>query len=340
MLKVSLVALLALAAAGSKKGAKKPKEPPPAAAPAQPAPVEAAPAPAPEPEPPKPEPTKEPAPAPAPTPAPAPAAAEPAGIKPASAVETTKPKLVILEVTPGGGIDPTIANALGDAITLEVQKRGYFTATSMGELRTMLGVERQRQLMGCSDASAASCMAELADAIGARFVLSGSLTRLGDAYQLSLQTIDTNKAQPIGRSVRIATDPSALIDQVPFAVAEATATALPPPPSKVLPYAMIIGGGVLALGGGVIGLNTLTRDLAVQSELNSSDANMALLRPLAEYNKDARDVRIQKTTSVITFVVGLALIAGGVFLMPSSTSGTSATLVPSADGFAVVGVFP
>jgi TolB-like protein len=122
-------------------------------------------------------------------------------MKPASAVETTKPKLVVLEVTPGGGIDPTIAAALGDAITLEIAKRGYFTPTSMKELQTMLGVERQKQLMGCSEA-ASQCMAELADAIGARFVLNGSLTRLGDAFQLALQVIDTTKAQPIGRSVR------------------------------------------------------------------------------------------------------------------------------------------
>lgn len=345
MLKVSLVALVvAAAAAAPKKKKTPPPKAPPAAAevqPAPPAPVAepapapvAAPAPAPAPEPVKPQPTPEPEPA---KPA-APAEASPA-IKPASAVETTKPKLVVLEMTAGGGIDPSVAAALGDAITLEVEKRGYFTPTSMKELQTMLGVERQRQLLGCSDASASACMAELADAIGARFVLSGSLTRLGDGYQLSLQTIDTARAQPIGRSIRIAKDPSVLIEQVPFAVAEATATTLPPPPSRVLPYTLIITGAVFVLGGGVVGLNALTRDLAVRSELISSDTNMGLLRPMSEYERDAYDVGVQKTLSLAAFIVGAAALGLGIFLMPSS-SPTQVAIVPSANGAAVVGLFP
>ena len=340
MLKVSLVALVvaAAAAAPKKKKTPPPKAPSPAAE-VQPAPApvaEPAPAPAPEPEPVKPAPAPEPV-KPAAQP---PAAAEaPAELKPASAVETTKPKLVVLELTAGGGIDPTVAAALGDAITLEIDKRGYFTPTSMKELQTMLGVERQRQLLGCSDASASACMAELADAIGARFVLSGSLTRLGDGYQLSLQTIDTAKAQPIGRSIRIAKDPSVLIDQVPFAVAEATATTLPPPPSRVLPYTLIITGAVFVLGGGVVGLNALTRDLAVRSELISSDTNMGLLRPMSEYERDAYDVGVQKTLSLAAFIVGAAALGLGIFLMPSS-SPTQVAIVPSGNGAAVVGLFP
>ncbi len=338
MLKVTLVAILVAAGAAAKK-----KKKPPPAEPPPPPPAQVAPAPEPEPAPPAPAAAPAPAVAPQPEPEPAPVeAAKPApaeaAVKAASAVETTKPKLVVLEVTPGGGIDPTVAAALGDAITLEVQNRGYFTATSMKELQTMLGVERQRQLMGCSESSAA-CMAELADAIGARFVMSGALTRLGEAYQLSLQTIDTSRAQPIGRSVRIAREPSALLAQVPFAVAEATATTLPAPPSKVLPYTLMISGGVLVLGGGVIGLAALQRDLAVRSELASSDTNMALLRPLGEYQKDASDIRVQKALALGAAVVGVAMIGLGVFLMPPS-SPTQVALVPSGNGAAVVGVFP
>lgn len=337
MLKVTLVAILVAAGAAAKK-----KKPPPPKAQPPPAAVE----PAPEPEPAKSEPAPEPEPV---KPAAAPEPETPAGPatvvpeapaqpKAASAVETAVPKLVILEISAGGGVDPSVAAALGDAITLEVQRRGYFTATSMKELQTMLGVERQRQLMGCSE-TASACMSELADAIGARFVMSGSLTRLGDAFQLSLQTIDTTRAQPIGRTVRIAKETSALLAQVPYAVAEATATTLPPPPSKVLPYTLIIGGGVLVLAGGVLGLAALQRDLAVRSELISSDTNMALLRPLGEYQKDASDVRVQKAFALGACIAGVAMIGLGVFLMPPS-SPTQVALVPSGNGAAIVGYFP
>jgi hypothetical protein len=338
VLKVTLLALLVSAAAAPKKS----KKPPPPAPPA-PAAVEEAPA-----VPAKAEPEPAPAPAPAPEPAkvepvaPAPEPAKPAApeMKPASAVETTKPKLVVLEMTAGGGIDPTVAAALGDAITLEVSRRGYFTATSMKELQTAVGIERQRALVGCSD-TAASCMAELADAIGARFVLSGSLTRIGEAYQLSLQTLDTTKAQPIGRSVRIAREPSALIAQVPYAVAEATATSLPPPPSRVLPLTLIIGGGVLALIGAVVGFEGFSRDRAVQAELTSGDVNPSVLRPLASYRDDARAVFVEKTGGLVAVSVGAALIVLGIFLMPpSSPGGSSVAFVPSPNGFAVVGALP
>jgi hypothetical protein len=222
-----------------------------------------------------------------------------------------------------------------------VNVRGYFTATSIKELQTMLGLERQRQLMGCSDASAQSCMAELADAIGARFVLSGALTRLGDAYQLSLQTIDTTKAQPVGRSVRIAKDPAVLTEQVPFAVAEATATTLPAPPSRVLQYSMIVAGGVFLLAGGVATLDAFTRDRAVANELVASETNPSLLRPLDSYRDEARFVTIEKDIALITLCLGAGLVVGGVLLMPpSSPGGAQVAIVPSGSGAAVVGVFP
>ncbi|MBK7863620.1 MAG: hypothetical protein IPJ65_34440 [Archangiaceae bacterium] len=264
-------------------------------------------------------------------------------LKPASAVETSKPKLVILEVTAGGGIDPTVAEALGASITREVNLRGYFQATSIKELQTLLGIERQRQLLGCSDAAAQSCMAELADAIGARFVLSGSLTRLGDAFQLSLQTIDTTRAQPIGRSVRIARDPQVLTEQLPFAVAEATATTLPPPPSRALQLTMLITGGVILLSSGVVALDGTSRDRAVQAELEASQTNPSLLRPLSSYRDDARFVTLEKTAALVGLIVGGALVAGGVLFWPSSSSSSGTAqvaLVPLGSGAAVVGVFP
>ena len=63
-------------------------------------------------------------------------------------------------------------------ITSEVQRRGFFQVISQQDIATMLGLERQKQLMGCADDST-SCLAELSGALGARFVMSGTLTRLG-----------------------------------------------------------------------------------------------------------------------------------------------------------------
>ena len=62
------------------------------------------------------------------------------------------------------------AVALGEALTQELSRRGFFEVISAGDIRALLGVERQRALLGCSDSS---CTAELSGALGARFVLQG-----------------------------------------------------------------------------------------------------------------------------------------------------------------------
>jgi TolB-like protein len=326
VLGVALLAAMVSFGAAPRKNAKHAPAPPvaePAPAPA-PAP-EPAPAPAPVAEPTPPEP----APAAAPAPAPLPAA------KPTAPI-SGKPKLVVLDLVAGSGVDASMARSFGEAITHEVSKRGFFETTSTQEIQTMLGVERQRQLLGCSEA-AQSCMGELADAMGARFVLSGSLSKLGDAFQLSLQTIDTQKTQPLGRSVRIARDASTLNALIPFAVAEATGTPLPPPPSKVLPLSLVIGGGALIIAAAVLGMDGLSRDRAVASELSAP----ILTRTLVSFQSDARTVLIEKTVALAAGITGAAIMMMGFFLWPSSAgSETQVALLPSLNGLVLTGIWP
>src|SRR5207248_3217749 len=120
-------------------------------------------------------------------------------------------------------------------ITTDLAQKKIFDVVSSKDFQTLLGMERQKAALGCG-ADSSSCLSELAGALGARFVLSGSLARLGDTYQLSLQTLDSTKAQPIGRSTRLAKDLATLRAQLGYTVAEATATPLPAPPSHLLAY--------------------------------------------------------------------------------------------------------
>ncbi len=124
-----------------------------------------------------------------------------------SLVWAEKPKLVVLDLTPGGGADPQVVAAFTEALTATISKAGYFDVASSRDVAQLLGVERQKQLLGCSDGS---CMAELSGAIGARFILSGSLVKLGDSWQLTMTTLDTERSQPVGRAVRIASQLTAL----------------------------------------------------------------------------------------------------------------------------------
>ncbi len=63
----------------------------------------------------------------------------------------------------------------------------------------MLSVERQKQLMGCSDSS---CMAEIAGALDVDGVVVGSLARLGESYLLSAQYVDSRTGTTRGHASR------------------------------------------------------------------------------------------------------------------------------------------
>ena len=94
-----------------------------------------------------------------------------------------KPKLAVLDVQPVG-VEAEQAVALGEAITQQLSRRGFFEVISSSDIRTLLGAERQRQLLGCGDTN---CTAELSGALGARFILQSTLTRLG-VCRLGLMT--------------------------------------------------------------------------------------------------------------------------------------------------------
>ncbi len=260
-------------------------------------------------------------------------AAEPAPAK--------KPKLIVLQLATAGGVEAGIGSALTEAVTTEVSSRGFFEVISSKDVETLLNVERQRELMGCSD-EATNCLTELAGALGARFVLNGSVARLGDAYQLNLQTMDSQKAQPLGRSTLIGKDLGVLREQLKYVVAEATATPIPPPPSRVMQFSLIGAGAASILGGAVLGLLAVSQELALSRELSAGDTNPDVLRSRADYQAEVEGfIRPAKTVSIIALIVGAALVVTGVVLMPGETQATGprVSFVPTASGGALVGFF-
>lgn len=253
----------------------------------------------------------------------------------AAAPVAEKPKLAVLDLVPGAGVEANVTGPVTEAVVSELTSRGYFQVISQNDIRTMLGVERQKQLMGCNETG---CIAELSDALGARFVLSGTLARLGDLYQLTLNTLDTRKAQPLGRSVRLGRDLSTIREQLAAAVAEATATPLPPPPSRAGQISVIAAGGALSVFGLVWGVNAFSQEAQVTGELKTMGA---LPQTRLEYQERANAAATNKLIAALALGVGLAAIGVGLFIGPTSSSGgASAALVPTPNGVALVGWLP
>jgi hypothetical protein len=60
--------------------------------------------------------------------------------------------------------------------------------TTPKDMAALLGIEKQKQLLGCSDQSS-SCMAELAGALGADGLITGQVAKVGKRFQLNLKVL-------------------------------------------------------------------------------------------------------------------------------------------------------
>ena len=117
-------------------------------------------------------------------------AAEPAAVEP-------KLKVVVPGVHAHPGVGQGTAGVLTDLLLEALLTRHGIRALGPPDLRAILSVEQQRLLLGCQDES---CFAELAGALGADWLVAGSVGRLDDLHVLSLQLIDPKKAQVSSRA--------------------------------------------------------------------------------------------------------------------------------------------
>ncbi len=256
------------------------------------------------------------------------------------------PRLAVMDLTPQGAT-PQQASAMTDAIVSALSNRKLFQVISSRDLETLLGAERQKQLLGVCESNPDACATDIGSATIARFVLSGQLATVGSAFQLSLQMVDTLKGQTVARSTRLAGDLQTLRTLVPYAAAEATGSPLPPPPSRVVPVTMLAVGGGTFFAGGVVGLLAISRQQLLNDELCPSGATAGErcggvnLHPRDFYIQRDGELATQKALSVGLMIGGAALMGLGLWLMPpAERASVTAWLVPQTNGFAVVGAFP
>src|SRR4051812_13599584 len=114
-----------------------------------------------------------------------------------AAAPSGKPRLAFIDLTPGAEVSKEVAQAAGEQLVVALSETGKFDVITKGDVKAILGYEAQAQLLGCGEAS---CMVDLGGALGAAYLVSGSLSKLGGQLQLVLSLIDVNKAT-VGRRV-------------------------------------------------------------------------------------------------------------------------------------------
>ncbi len=165
---------------------------------------------------------------------------------PASAA---KEKLAVLD--PAGG-DAKLSKAVEEQLLDELHRGGRYEVIGSSDLSVILGVERQKELLQC-DEQASGCIAEIAGALGAPWVLASSVVHVGSQLRLDLKLIDTRQNKVSARVGRVVSSEDELFAAVSSSVRELFADlggARPPASGGWFRWA-VGGAGVVAAGVGV-----------------------------------------------------------------------------------------
>lgn len=190
------------------------------------------------------------------------------------------PKIAVLDVRLASGVDAALGPFLTQVIAGEVADRTGSSPLVSADIRDLLGFERQKQMLGCSEDDS-SCLAEIGGALGVSRVVAASVSVSGERYLVTISLLDTQKARPLGRAAEsTAHDHDSLITTVRWSVyklfggappAQPRTSASPqaaavPAAAKASPanarrtWALVAGGASIVLAGtaAALGISALS----------------------------------------------------------------------------------
>lgn len=223
----------------------------------------------------------------------------------AALADDVKPRVLLLEPASEVVDKPTV-NTIANLMLVELSKNSGLDVISANDVKRLAELEGAKQSLGCADSS---CLAELAGAMGARYVIFGDVGKLGSLIILNLNLFDSSKATAVNRTTVQASGIEDLPAKLGPAVRELVAPLFgapensapvevaktePSSPSPALTWGLIGGGlGVMA-GGGAF-------DLLSPSSNNKDVDALDFIGPMA-------------------MVVGIAAAAAGAVIMATGGS--------------------
>jgi hypothetical protein len=231
------------------------------------------------------------------------------------------------------GVDPGLASALTEKLVVLAKRPGLSIVTSR-DIALALGVERQRQLLGCDTSG---CMAELADALGADVLLRGDLVKSGSSYTLVVKVIrsldgrelvsDTTRASTEeGVQDWIERNAARIGDEIVIAVRGRPARGGP----GWLRFTVLAGGAVVAgVGGALLGMA-----YATHARLRSPDEPMTA----PEIEQVVSAGRSQQLAGLSLLAAGgaLAVVSGVLFALYDPGTQVSMTVAALPSGAAAM----
>ena len=136
--------------------------------------------------------------------------------KPPEKVE--KPGLAVFDLEPVNGVSPGLAKLLTESLLTRLNRSRRFSSVVGGsDIRAMLDMEQQKQVLGCDDEA---CLAELGGALGVPLMINPTLGRIGDRFILNLKVLAVEEAKVKARTEGVFSSEGDVLNGLPGLVDE------------------------------------------------------------------------------------------------------------------------
>jgi hypothetical protein len=169
------------------------------------------------------------------------------------------------------GVDPAVGAAWQERFVSRLRTDGLKVTTAQ-DVQQLLGLERQRALLGCS--SEGSCLAELAGALGVALVLSGNVAKSESGFVASVRVLRARDGHVLASPSERVTTEAALLDWLDATALAVQRQLVPPPPMNpvVRWVPAFFGVGLLAASATCLGVSTERYNRLIGSEVLSFPA--------------------------------------------------------------------
>ncbi len=165
-------------------------------------------------------------------------------------------KVMVLNLTASEPALQQLADSLSESVLTEIQRSKRLHVVGQSDVASMLGIERQKQLLGCGESSS-SCLAELSGALGTPWLVTGSVARLGKAYRLDLKLLQASTGAATWRDGKSTRDDSEVFEVLSSMVKDLVRTldqtggAASAAAPQVAPLVLLGAGAAVAIVGGI-----------------------------------------------------------------------------------------
>jgi TolB-like protein len=259
---------------------------------------------------------------------------------PKTPLPSEKIKVAVIDLK-ANGIPDELASTLTSVLSTELSRLSVFAVITNQEIRAVLGHDALLQAVGCGAGEA--CSADLGNLLGARYLVSGDVGKVGTGYTVNLALTDTQGPSVISRQTATVADTAGLLQAASRTVQMLVSRILSERQGTLI-FTCTERGATVTIDGSAVGSTPLPRlkvawgphRLQVEKkgfitevedftmETNGVVQRAATLIPSPDFLKDyeagARGMRVG---AWITTAAAVAALGGGVFFQVNQMRLTS-----------------